>query len=631
MARNPTIGKGLARMGPLLALPLLAAVAIAAGSPPRVTGRSEITTFASSPGLAGNALAVAPDGTVFTTSAPPDETLMRVSKAGVASPVAAAKGLTVEGLAVARDGGLYISVYDPRQEIRKIGPDGSSTLVARLGASGLALDAVGNLYAADPSEGRIWKIAPNGTKTIVARRLGFVQQIARAPDGTLYTDTGYGVGASGRVMKLPGGGVRAIAMDAGGNVFVATDHYQIFLRRPNGGLTLVAGWGADDYSGDGGPALEAGLSDVGALAFGPDGSLYVDDIGNGAIRRIEPGSLKLRPLPETLPRVHTSTLAVAAPVAGIAADAGWAAADVRAARGGANGTTCDSVVFWSPGASRSVAARDRCSGTNGSGSVVSLALARTRAIWVDYDYGNETYCTLRSATVGRPKPVDLDAGCSAEGEDLVGPIAGQGSLLVFNHWTGCGPGVPCSNPTTVPGYGKVTDPTLERLGQKSSVKLAAGASSVAVAAVDAARIVLVRPDLSVAILSSAGKTLTTVTPGSAVRGAALSGNDLVVLTGRGLLRYDARGGKLLARRALLRTAIHSATLAGVSRGIAAYVSGRTVTLLDLSSGRSTSFRPPSTTRVVAVMTRAGLYYGYSTSAGGRLGFVRASDLVRVVG
>ncbi|MGE5192346.1 MAG: hypothetical protein ACM3U2_07560 [Deltaproteobacteria bacterium] len=52
-------------------------------------------------------------------------------------------------------------------------------------------------------------------------------------------------------------------------------------------IRTIAGNGRQSYSGDGGPALEAGIAEPFGLTLGPDGSLYVCSVKNHCIRRID--------------------------------------------------------------------------------------------------------------------------------------------------------------------------------------------------------------------------------------------------------------------------------------------------------------------------------------------------------
>jgi streptogramin lyase len=52
-------------------------------------------------------------------------------------------------------------------------------------------------------------------------------------------------------------------------------------------IRTIAGNGRQTYSGDGGPALEAGLAEPFGLTLGPDNALYVCSVKNHCIRRIE--------------------------------------------------------------------------------------------------------------------------------------------------------------------------------------------------------------------------------------------------------------------------------------------------------------------------------------------------------
>jgi hypothetical protein len=59
---------------------------------------------------------------------------------------------------------------------------------------------------------------------------------------------------------------------------------------PSGTVLTIAGNGVRDFTGDGGPATNASFSDPGGLAIGRDGTLYLVDASNYRIRAINPGN-----------------------------------------------------------------------------------------------------------------------------------------------------------------------------------------------------------------------------------------------------------------------------------------------------------------------------------------------------
>lgn len=114
-----------------------------------------------------------------------------------------------------------------------------------------------------------------------------------APDGTIETMAGTGkTGYSGdggpateATMNLP----HEIRFDSEGNYYL-TDMKNHVIRRVDGKsgiITTFAGTGEAGYSGDGGPASKAHLRQPHSLMFGPDGHLYICDIGNHVIRKID--------------------------------------------------------------------------------------------------------------------------------------------------------------------------------------------------------------------------------------------------------------------------------------------------------------------------------------------------------
>jgi streptogramin lyase len=69
--------------------------------------------------------------------------------------------------------------------------------------------------------------------------------------------------------------------------FCEHNGHRISRLAADGTITVVAGTGTKGYSGDGGPAASATLNLPHELRFGPDGALYVADTGNNVVRRID--------------------------------------------------------------------------------------------------------------------------------------------------------------------------------------------------------------------------------------------------------------------------------------------------------------------------------------------------------
>ena len=132
----------------------------------------------------------------------------------------------------------------------------------------LCKDRQGNLYVADTFNHCIRKVTPQGIITTVAG------------DGT----AGFQDGKPGR-MNEPYG----VLADAQGNLFIV-DRLNQAIRRVDattGEMTTYAGTGAKAYSGDGGPRQQVAFVEPNAIDFDPDGHLYVADVSDNRIRRID--------------------------------------------------------------------------------------------------------------------------------------------------------------------------------------------------------------------------------------------------------------------------------------------------------------------------------------------------------
>jgi sugar lactone lactonase YvrE len=82
---------------------------------------------------------------------------------------------------------------------------------------------------------------------------------------------------------------RGLAFDDQGNLYIADAGTHTVLRvTPNGATTTYAGDGSAGFAGDGGPARRAELNQPTAVAVGPDRALYIADSANARIRRVAP-------------------------------------------------------------------------------------------------------------------------------------------------------------------------------------------------------------------------------------------------------------------------------------------------------------------------------------------------------
>jgi RHS repeat-associated protein len=83
-----------------------------------------------------------------------------------------------------------------------------------------------------------------------------------------------------------------VAVEPDGSVLILESMQSILLRQsPDGIARIIAGRAYDPgYSGDGGPAISARLSNPAGVAVGPDGSIYIADQSNNRIRKIDPAT-----------------------------------------------------------------------------------------------------------------------------------------------------------------------------------------------------------------------------------------------------------------------------------------------------------------------------------------------------
>jgi sugar lactone lactonase YvrE len=203
--------------------------------------------------------------------------------------------------------------------------DGGNALNAQLNSpQGVALDTAGNLYIADQYNQRIRMVSLDGIITTVAgngtagyngdgepassAELYYPQGITTDGAGNLYiADLGNGrirmVSADGSIATVAGGGTgssgdggpatsatltgpNAVALDAAGDLYIADATNQVRVVNPAGVIAHFAGTGLRGYSGDGGLAASAALSDPVGLVVDPTGNVYIADESNQRVRKV---------------------------------------------------------------------------------------------------------------------------------------------------------------------------------------------------------------------------------------------------------------------------------------------------------------------------------------------------------
>jgi trimeric autotransporter adhesin len=196
------------------------------------------------------------------------------SDSGDGGPPAAAQLNAPTGVVVTPAGALYIS--DSLNAAVRVAAKGTISSVgsaSSLGSPrGLAYDAAGNVYVADAANSRVQKIGTDGSVTTFAGNgtAGFAGDGGPAASAQLNTPT-------------------SVVVDTAGNVYIA-DLLNNRIRKvdTSGTISTVAGSAFQGYSGDGGPAVLAGLNLPQGVTADTQGDLYIADTANNLIRIVTP-------------------------------------------------------------------------------------------------------------------------------------------------------------------------------------------------------------------------------------------------------------------------------------------------------------------------------------------------------
>ncbi|MFQ5873464.1 MAG: CARDB domain-containing protein [Dehalococcoidia bacterium] len=237
-----------------------------------------------------------------------------------------ASGVGFSALTIGPGGVLYAIV--PESKVVAIDPDTWNTTVVvncrsmRIGdcrSWDIAVDSAGSVYfgdthydgvhKVDPSSGPVKRIAGGGESTFRSTtRFRATQVDLRNPlavatgarDELLFSDGRALFTVDSDGWLLPLGTLPEdfddsadVVVDRFGNIYIASLS-RVYMLDPNSGLvTIVAGVGSLGFSGDGGPATEAGLNAPSdrrlylKIALDGVGNLFIADAGNHRIRRVD--------------------------------------------------------------------------------------------------------------------------------------------------------------------------------------------------------------------------------------------------------------------------------------------------------------------------------------------------------
>jgi RHS repeat-associated protein len=238
---------------------------------------------------------------------------------------------TPDGVTVAPDGSVLVTddqqnAESARGRVLRIAPDGTTTVVAGLGASGeaasidfgspqgIVVKANGTMIVADFAADSVRSINPAGRmRTLIGpstesptvkQPLGALDGLALGPREELYIVNGDEVFKfeGGRLSVFAGGGMGGdgvlaaeALLDTPSGVVAAPDGSLFISERgghrvrkvtPDGTILTVAGTGEPGFSGDGGSAQQAQLDGPRGIALASDGALYIADQNNNRIRRV---------------------------------------------------------------------------------------------------------------------------------------------------------------------------------------------------------------------------------------------------------------------------------------------------------------------------------------------------------
>ncbi len=144
-----------------------------------------------------------------------------------------------------------------------------ATEASLMGPRAVCTDQHGNVYVAEREGNGVRRISPGGILTTIAGAESVF---------------GYS-GDAGPALAATWGAPKAMRCDLEDNIIVVdTENFAVRRIDPRTGIVTTIAGGREGGEGDGGPAVEAGLSRAHGCGISTDGNLYVADTHNNRVR-----------------------------------------------------------------------------------------------------------------------------------------------------------------------------------------------------------------------------------------------------------------------------------------------------------------------------------------------------------
>ena len=144
-----------------------------------------------------------------------------------------------------------------------------ATEASLMGPRAVCMDRQGNVYVAEREGNGVRRISPDGILTTIA---GAESIFGYSGDG-------------GPALAATWGAPKAMRCDLEDNIIVVdTENFAVRRIDPRTGIVTTIAGGREGGDGDGGPAVEAGLSRAHGCGISADGNLYIADTHNNRVR-----------------------------------------------------------------------------------------------------------------------------------------------------------------------------------------------------------------------------------------------------------------------------------------------------------------------------------------------------------